>query len=321
MDKPLVVSMKPEAVTWATAIRLFSLRCRSQNLSPRTLELYDWQLALFKDWLIANAATYPADTKPEHLRSYLEARKDQGVSGGTVDIAFRVLRTFWRFLERDGLILINPMTKVERPRRERRLVRPFTEGELRQVLSQMDTKDSLGLRDYTLTLLLADTGLRISEALALKLTDIDWAGQSLVVLGKGRKERRVFFGQAARKVLSLWAARRGDVTPDALVFVNRFGEVLQRGQFQHRLKAYTVGAGIAAKRLSPHALRHFFALQFLRNGGDVITLQRLLGHSSLDMVRNYINMTDDDALAKHRRASPLDHMGVIPGTQSRVVIK
>ena len=79
--------------------------------------------------------------------------------------------------------------------------------------------------------------------------------------------------------------------------------------------------GFAAKRLFPHALRHFFALQFLKNGGDVMTLQKLLGHTSLDMVRNYVNMTDDDALAAHRLASPLDKMGPLPNERKQVRLK
>lgn len=141
----------------------------------------------------------PAEVQPQHLRAFLEQRKALGSKPTTVDCLFRILRTFWGFLHRDGLVLINPMAKVERPRRERRFIRPVTEEQLRKLLDAIDTKDPLGVRDYALTVFLADTGLRISEALSLRLGDLDWTGSTVSVLGKGRKERRVCFGQTARR--------------------------------------------------------------------------------------------------------------------------
>jgi len=185
----------------------------------------------------------------------------------------------------------------------------------------MDTGNTLGARDHALTLFLADTGLRISEALSLRIKDIEWAGNTVAVLGKGRKERRVAFGQTAKKALLSWIQRRGVTETDAFLWVNRYNEQMRRMNFQQRIKQYSKRAGIAAQRLSPHALRHFFALQFLKNGGDAMSLQKLLGHSSLEMVRNYVNMTDDDALAKHRQASPLDRMGPLPGERRQVRLK
>ena len=87
------------------------------------------------------------------------------------------------------------------------------------------------------------------------------------------------------------------------------------------MKWHTKKAGIASARLSPHALRHFFALSFLKNGGDAMSLQKLLGHTSLEMVRRYVNMTDDDVMAKHRLASPLDRMTALPGQNRRVTLR
>lgn len=314
-------SLKPSDITWETAFRLFSLRCKSQNLSDRTQGLYAEKLAAFREWLAANGNQPPAEVQPSHLRAFLEARKARGVSDLTVDCFYRVLRTLWRFLHNDGLVLINPIEKVERPRRERRFIKPVTPEQLRLILAEIDAKDILGLRDYALILFLADTGLRLSEALALKLSDIDWASNSVVVFGKGRKERRVAFGQTARRALLSWVHKRGATDAASLLFINRYGRKIAGCTVDQRMKAYTVSAGIAAKRLSPHALRHFFALQFLKNGGDVMTLQKLLGHASLDMVRNYVNMTDDDALAAHRLASPLDKMGPLPNERKQVKLK
>lgn len=310
--------LTPEALTWEQAVRLFLLRCKSGNLSPHTQELYTIRLDLFRRWLASNDNPTPSAVGHNHLRAFLEACKARGNKPATVDVVFRILRTFWTFLHRDGLILVNPMDKVERPRREKKFIKPMTEAELRLILEQIDTKDLLGLRDHALTLFLADSGLRISEALAIKLSDIDWSGNTVVVFGKGRRERRIAFGQTARRAVQLWIQRRGACESSDYLWVNRYGRQMLRRNYQQRLKQYTKDAGIAAERLSPHALRHFFALQFLKNGGDAMTLQKLLGHSTLEMVRNYVNMTDDDAIAKHRLASPLDKLGPLPNERKRV---
>ena len=314
------VDLKPQNLTWEAAIRQFSLRCKSQNLSPRTQGLYAEKLAAMRGWMAENGLKL-SDAKASDLRAFLEARKARGISDQTADGFYRVLRTFWRFLHSDGLIVLDPMAKVERPRRERRFAKPVTAAQLQLILGEIDARDPLGLRDYALIVFLADTGLRLSEALSLKLSDLDWANGSALVLGKGRKERRIAFGQTARRTLLGWIRRRGTIEGSELVFVNRYGRKLSLCAIDQRMKGYTKQAGIAEDRLSPHALRHFFALSFLRNGGDVMALQKLLGHASLDMVRNYVNMTDDDALAKHRQASPLDRMGPLPGERRQVRLK
>ncbi|MFA5140420.1 MAG: tyrosine-type recombinase/integrase [Elusimicrobiota bacterium] len=311
----MIQTLRPEALTWEQAFRLFSLRCKSQNLSPRTQELYAEKLGAFERW-VGKVPLF--EVSPSHLRAHLEERKTRGNSDQTVDGAFRVLRTFFRFLHRDGLILIDPMEKVERPRRERRFVKPISEEQLRALLASLGTGDALAVRDHALILFLADTGVRLSEALGMKAGDVDWSSGSAVVFGKGRKERRVAFGQTARRALMSWLKVRGPFEGADGLWVNRFGERLTRHAFEQRFKRHTRAAGIEGRRVSAHALRHFFALQFLRNGGDVMSLQKLLGHSSLAMVRNYVNMTDDDALAKHRSASPLDRMGPLPGERRAV---
>lgn len=316
-----LVQLTPLTLTWDTAFRLFSLRCKSQNLSLRTQQLYSEKLGGFRRWVTQNNISKPVEVQASHLRSFLEACKARGISDQTVDGFYRVLRTLWRFLHSDGLILIDPMNKVERPRRQRRYARPFTAEQLNLLLAQIDVKTSLGLRDYALILLLADSGLRLSEALSLNLGSMDWANNSAVVLGKGRKERRVAWGLTARRALLAWARRVGGIEGSGLLFVNRYGQRLSPCTFDQRMKDYTRAAGIAQKRLSPHALRHFFALSFLKNGGDVMALQKILGHESLEMVRQYANMSDDDVLAKHRAASPLDRIGPLPGERRRVRLK
>lgn len=314
-------SLTPGRLTWDAAQRLFLLRCRSQNLSAATVENYTVRLGLLLRWLPENGNPAPGDTQAEHLRAFLGGCRARGNKATTLDCVWRVLNTFFGFLHRDGLLLQNPMGRVERPKKESRMVRGFNEEEIRKFLEQFDTRTVLGARDNALILFLADTGLRISEALAVKVGEVDWAGNCVKVLGKGRKERRVAFGHKTRQALILWLHKRGEAKPDDYLFVGRFGEQLRRNSVAHRIKKYTKAAGIAAPRLGAHALRHFFALAFLRGGGDSLALQRLLGHETLEMTRHYCSQLDDEALAQQRAASPLDRMGNLPNERKRVKLK
>ena len=316
-----IAHLTPQTLTWDTALRLFALRCKSLNLSETTQANYSHRLDVFRRWVTSNGNPKPCEIESNHIREYLDTCRLKGNKDTTVACIYRVEKTFWNYLYRDGLIILNPMVKVERPRVERRFARPFTQEQLRTLLESINLNSVFGLRDYCLILFLADTALRISEALSVKLSDVDWANNTVIVLGKGRKERRVPFGQTARRALLKWTQRRGSVQGCEFLWINHFGQQLVRHHFERRMKWHTKRAGIAAPRLSAHSLRHFFALSYLKNGGDALSLQKLLGHTSLEMVRNYVNMTDDDVMAKHRLASPLDRMAALPGQNRRVTLR
>lgn len=272
-----LVSLRPDDLTWDRALRLFALRCRSQNLTAATQKLYTINLRTWCRWLAANGDPQPPAILAEHLRAYLEQLRARGLKDSTVDCNFRILRALWGFLERDGLLLINPMRRVERPKRERRLVKAFTPEQVRLLLGAINTRRPLGLRDFALCVLLADTGLRASEALSLRVADLDLAQCVLTVIGKGRKERVVPFGQTARRALLDWLKTRGDLPGMDALWCNRFGGTLAKQTIGERLRGYGRKAGLSDTRCSMHTFRHFFAVAYLRNGGDVLTLQKILG--------------------------------------------
>ncbi|MDD5657508.1 MAG: tyrosine-type recombinase/integrase [Elusimicrobia bacterium] len=315
-----IQSIKPQDLTWDRALRLFSLRCRSQNLTPATQKLYAVNLNCWQRWTASQGAS-PCDVTADLLRGYLQFMRERGRKDSTIDCVFRILRAFWRFLERDGLILVNPMSRVERPKREKRLIKAFTEEQVRLLLGAIQTRTPFGLRDFTICVLLADTGLRASEAMGLRLPDLDFGQGVLTVLGKGRKERVVPFGQTASRALMDWLRVRGDLQGVDALWCNRFGLKMAKRTFEDRLRGYGVAAGLQDVRCSMHTFRHFFAVQYLRNGGDVLTLQKILGHSTLEMTRIYAQVADTDAVTRHRQASPLDRMGAPPGERRRVRLK
>ncbi|MBI5241025.1 MAG: tyrosine-type recombinase/integrase [Elusimicrobia bacterium] len=321
MQEVRLTALKPESLTWDQALRLFALRSRSQNFAASTQVLYTCHLGLWRRWLQSQGDPAPYEVTPAILRAYLDSLRARGRRDAYADGAFRILKVFWHFLEREGLILVNPMARVERPRREKRLIKAFSAEQVRLLLAAIDTRDPLGLRDHALTVLLADTGLRLSEALGLRVQDVDFGQSLLTVFGKGRKERLVPFGQAVRRELMDWLKTRGDLPGMDLLWCNRFGRQLSRRTVEDRLKDHGARAKLQGVRCSPHTLRHFFAVQYLRNGGDVFTLQKILGHATLDMVRLYAQMADTDVQARHRLASPMDCMGQLPGERRQVRLR
>ncbi len=316
-----IVSLRPQDLTWDKAMRLFLLRCRSNNLSAGTQALYTIRLNLWREWLSANGNSSPFEIRADDLRGFLEAMKASGWKDDTTDSAFRILRTFFRWLEREGLVLVNAMARVERPRRERRLIRPFSEEQLRAFLGVINTRTAVGSRDFALCVLLADTGLRISEALSLGLPDLDFGEGVARVLGKGRRERVVPLGQTVKRALLDWLKARGEIAGMDRVFCNRFGQPLHRRTILQTVHEYGRKAGIEGVRVSPHTLRHTFAVTYLRNGGDVLTLQKILGHATLEMTRRYAELADSDSITRHRQASPLDRMGPLSNERKRVRLK
>ena len=317
----VVVTLKPQDLTWERARHLFALRCRSLNLTGGTQGLYAIRLALWMAWISETGGPQPSETRADTIRDYLSAMRAGGWKDDTVDSAYRVLKTFFRWLEREGLLLTNPMAKVDRPRRERRLVRPFSPDQLRAFLGVIDTRTALGARNFALCVLLADTGLRVSEALGLRCQDLDFGQGVGRVLGKGRRERIVPLGQTVTRALLAWLKVRGELPGMELLFCNRFGQPLKKrgvGEIFHRLGSL---AGVAGVRCSPHTLRHTFAVSYLRNGGDVLTLQKILGHATLEMTRRYAELADTDAIERHRQASPLDRLGPLPNERRRVRLR
>lgn len=322
MEGARLVCLRPDDLTWDRAVRLFELRSRSQNFSPTTQTHYKVHLGYWRDWLGVNGGLQPPQVTTEVLRGYLASMKARGCKDAYVDSAFRILKCFWRFLEREGLLLVNPMTRVERPRREKRMVRPFSEEQVRLLLAAIDTHDPLGVRDYALILMLCDTGLRISEALAVKISDIDLGQRTITVTNaKGRKERLVAFGRSTLRAIMNWLKTRGDIPGVEILWVNRFGGPLTRRTAEDILKEHGTRAGIQGVRISPHTLRHTFATCFLRNGGDIFALQKLLGHANLEMVRHYAQVSDTDTQAKHRLASPIDRLGPLPNERKQVRLR
>lgn len=202
------------------------------------------------------------------------------------------------------MLTIQPpkVTKVE--------VEPFSKEEVKNLLSVVDKKSNgdkhpFALRNRAIILTLLDTGLRASEACNLKIADVEMkTGKVKVENGKGNKTRFVWLGAGARKAVWKYLADR-DNDPAQPLFLGENKKEIERTNLRKILNRIGTKAGV--KDCYPHRFRHTFAIEYLRNGGDIFTLQTLLGHSSLEMVRYYSKIATIDTERVHKRASPVDN--------------
>jgi site-specific recombinase XerD len=277
----------------------FLTDCQARNLSPRTLDAYRYQLAAFMAYLSGKPT---ATVTASDLRGYfvsLQAR----VGASTQHQAFRVLRTFYRWLVLEGERADNPMARLKPPKLPQDLLEPVSLPIVRQLLATCQRRTFTGERDRAVIMALLDTGCRASELMALDLADVNLAtGATVIRHGKGNKARVVFLGAKSRRALLAYLKQRGP-EPGAL-WQSRRGERLTVSGLGQMVRRRAKRGGLAAPSL--HSFRRAFALAALRNGCDVVSLQRLLGHSDLSVIRRYLAQTTNDLAAAHAKAGPVD---------------
>ena len=231
----------------------------------------------------------------------------------TVRGYYRTLKAFFNWMVFEDILQSNPLAKVKMPKAPVVEIIPFSPSQVQTLLRSIDTGTSTGQRDYTILLLLYDTGIRAGELLGLTIENVHFDEARILVTGKGNKQRFVPVGKSA--LAALWKlihVHRPEPASCQVseVFLSRDGFPLRERTLQQMVFRRCQTAGITGVRSSPHTFRHSFALRYLQgNGeqrGDVLSLQKVLGHTSLAMVRNYANLTDSDIQAVHRLVSPGD---------------
>jgi integrase/recombinase XerD len=202
------------------------------------------------------------------------------------------------------------MAGLKLPRTPRKVIQTFSHEQIQKLLGVIDMKHPTGFRNYTIILLLLDTGIRLSELIGLKIDDIDFQQSCLLVKGKGNKERVVPFGSQVRRTLRRYVMRfrsEPDSPRTEEVFLSEDGFSLRPRAVQSMLKRLEKKANLSGIGVNPHRFRHTFAREFLVNGGNIFSLQKILGHSSLEVVKMYVNLMTNDILNQHRRFSPVDN--------------
>jgi len=308
----------------------FQLCYAAEGKSPRTIEAAASSVVYFLRFL--DAEGQPHDTSnlnPYAIRAFIlhlrqkrrfsahplnKTEPDRKLSGHTLNCYLRSLKCFTNWCLSENLVPADPFDGVKIPKPPKKVIAAFSEAQLAALLAATEPETERGFRNYTILLTLLDTGLRISELCSLKMCDVQLEDGILKVWGKGGKERQVPFGREVQKLLwrylSLCRPEPNSRFVDT-VFLTMDGKPLNKDNFGAIMRGLGQKAGLQGVRCSPHSMRHTAAISFLRNGGDAFSLQRLLGHSSLEMTRNYCNIADVDLTKAHRRASPVDHLEVI----------
>ena len=287
----------------------FISRCQALNLSPGTVDWYGFILRDLTAFQYSRGIRELQAVKTAHLRDFLVHLRQRGQASETVFRTFGGLRCAFAFWSREGYLAMNPMALVEKPRRERVLIRPLTPEQAMTLLEQPDTDSVEGLRDRAMMMLMLDSGMRVSEVIAVEADRIDWLHCTLTVMGKGRKERLVpFSARTGQALLEYARARTKALIRAPHFFLGRTGKALERNKIRKLVHRYGVKADIHGVRLSPHTLRHTFAVLYVRGGGDSFSLQEILGHSTLEMTRRYVHLARHDIADQHKKFSPMQAM-------------
>ena len=228
-----------------------------------------------------------------------------------MDVHLRALVAFFNWLQREGYTTESVASGFRRPKIPQQLIDPLNDVELAMIYSAVDADTEWGARDIAILTTFLDTGLRLNELATLTPVDVHLEEGYLKVMGKGRKERIVPVGNTTRRVLMRYLYHyrpEGPAPRMETFFLNVDGDPISREAI--RLVIKRIARKSKVNRLHPHLLRHTFAVRYVLNGGDVFSLQQILGHTTLEMVRKYVNLANSHLVVKHREFSPVDRLNV-----------
>jgi integrase/recombinase XerD len=238
-----------------------------------------------------------------HLEAWVISMRQRGLSPGACNVYIRGINSFLSWLHAEGE-LPAPLRLSELAAKPKELT-TFTDAHLRAILA-FKPRGFCQMRTWVLICLLTDTGCRIDELLTLRREDVDMDNLLLTVTGKGSKIRKVPFSHEMRRVLFRFAqalGRRG--IQASTLFCTRTGAGLRYRNAYRDIKLLCEDLGIQGPRISPHTFRHTFATNFIKSGGDIYTLSRILGHSSVQVTSKYLHLVADDLKAHHQKHSIL----------------
>ncbi|MEH6783718.1 MAG: site-specific tyrosine recombinase XerD [Alcanivorax jadensis] len=278
-----------------------------KGLSEHSLESYRRDIRQLAVWLQGQQGAL-LQCERYQLLEFLAARHQQGVGARSVARQLSAVKSFYRWLKREGRIEEDPALLIERPKTGRPLPKTLTEADVEALLAAPDVSTPLGLRDRAMLELIYATGLRVTELVTLTQSQINPRQGLVRVIGKGDKERLVPLGEESLHWLARYLREArplllGD--NQELLFPSRRGTCMTRQTFWHRIKQMAMVAGVE-KKLSPHTLRHAFATHLLNHGADLRVVQLLLGHSDLSTTQIYTHVAQQrlqDLYQKHHPRS------------------
>lgn len=292
------------------ALGHYLVSCRVEGKSLRTIEAYRYAIGGFADFAhIHHLPVELAKVTTGDVRLFLLSLQERNLSPPTVSQHYRGLNTFFNWLVSEGQVDKNPMANIRPPKVPRVLIWPFSRADIDSLLVVCSGQKFLDVRNRAVALVLLDTALRLAELAAVQLADIDLGQDTIRVMGKGAKGRLVRVGKTTQKALLKYLLARKD--PHPCLWVTEERQPLTRRGMKTAVRRLCEYAEIKGPKLGSHTFRHTAAINYLRNGGDVFTLQVMLGHSTLEMTRRYVAaLGAEDMIRVHQKASPVDNLGL-----------
>ncbi|TXC89882.1 tyrosine-type recombinase/integrase [Metabacillus litoralis] len=297
--------------TFNVAIDLFIKDCDLRNLRPHTVKYYLNEFNAFLNQLrgqgIDTTLLKPYNVTEEHIKEnvILYMRNYKGNRIVSINTRLRALRSFFNFLYNQKQIPNNPMENIKLLKDRKTVINTFTKVQLHKLFKQPDLKTFTGVRDYTIMLLMLETGIRVNELAGLSLNDIRWEDSMIIIKhAKSYRERLVPIQTTMKKQLKKYIAIRGYVESEALFVTIDGGRFTKRG-IQQRITKYGEMANLKDVRCSCHTFRHTFAKLSVQQGANIFELQTILGHTSMEIVKTYVNLFGTDVRERHKEFSPL----------------
>jgi len=275
-----------------------------KGLSANTLTAYRSDLDKLKAFASSHGKELVSLDR-EDIRGFLKRLHSSGLDSRSIARILVTARSFYRFLQLDGLLRRDPTANIESPKTWQSLPKFLSPEEVERLLDSPDTSTTLGIRDKAMLEILYATGLRVTELVSLKESDLNLDSGFLLTLGKGSKERLVPLGKKA----ITWASSYLVVRPElqgskrtASLFITSAGRPLSRQAFWKLIASYGEKAGIG--HVTPHLLRHSFATHLLENGADLRSVQLMLGHSDVGTTQIYTHVTNERLREIYKKCHP-----------------
>lgn len=310
--------------------------CTAKNLAEKTINSYEQTLRLLSRYLIEVQNVKSAkDTKELHIREYIKYLQDRGkytvtsneetkninfpenredygkkIEITTINNYIRNIKVFYNYLYKNRYITSNPVTRIKEIKCSRKVVGFIKNDEFNRLLRIFDLSKFHEYRDYIITQLIFDTGMRLGETLLIQEKDIDYINRTILLPSentKGKKDRYVFFSEEMLKQLRRWLKYKDRYRQSEYIFCTNKGKPLSVSNYETNFKKYGVRIGL--EEIHPHMLRNNFAKRFLMQGGDIYTLSRILGHSSVKVTEEaYLDLDTNDLRTNYQRYSPLANL-------------
>lgn len=275
------------------------------NYSTKTIEDYRYDLSIYTNYIKTNKINYLTINKSE-IMQFLKMLDDHKYTNKSISRILSGIRSFYNYLVEVKIIKENIFKRIRNPKIEKKLPNYLNIVELETILDSISEDTTEGILEKCLFELIYSTGIRVSETSNIRLKDIDLKEFSIRIIGKGNKERIVYFGESARVILEKYLSIRNELLIKGecdYLFINKNGNKMSRQSIEYMINKIVKNSNLKHK-ISPHTLRHTFATHLLDNGADIRSVQEMLGHENLNTTEIYTHVSNERLRAAYLKYHP-----------------